>query len=107
MSNNPTDPGVITTVQERDQTRVQQPPMYRVLLHNDDFTTKEFVVQVLVAVFHKGLAEATALMWQVHRQGMGVAGIFTREVAETKVATVTALAREAEFPLRVTMEPEP
>lgn len=101
------NPGSITTVQERTQTRTQTPPMYRVLLHNDDFTTKEFVVQILVGVFHKSLAEATALMWQVHRQGAGVAGIFTREVAETKVATVVTLAREADFPLRVTMEPEP
>jgi len=100
-------PGTITTVQERDQTRVQQPPMYRVLLHNDDFTTKEFVVQILMAVFHKPLAEATSVMWQVHREGHGVAGVFTREVAETKVMTTTNLAREAEFPLRVSMEPEP
>ena len=76
------------------------------LLHNDDFTTREFVVQVLVSVFHKGLAEATELMWQVHRKGVGVADIFPREIAETKVATVVALAREAEFPLRVSMEPE-
>jgi len=100
-------PGTITTVQERDQTRVQLPPMYRVLLHNDDFTTKEFVVQILMAVFHKPFAEATSVMWQVHRQGWGVAGVFTREVAETKVMTTTSLAREAEFPLRVSMEPEP
>ena len=99
-------PGIVITVQERDQTRVQQPPMYRVLLHNDDFTTKEFVVQILMAVFHKPMAEATAVMWQVHRKGLGVAGIFTREIAETKVITTTNLAREAEFPLRVTMEPE-
>jgi ATP-dependent Clp protease adaptor protein ClpS len=101
------NPGSITTVQERTRTRAQTPPMYRVLLHNDDFTTKEFVVQVLVSVFHKGLAEATELMWQVHRKGVGVAGVFPREIAETKVATVDALAREAEFPLRVSMEPEP
>jgi ATP-dependent Clp protease adaptor protein ClpS len=100
-------PGTVTIVQERVRTRVQPPPMYRVLLHNDDFTTKEFVVQVLVSVFHKGLAEATELMWQVHRKGIGVAGVFPREVAETKIATVVALAREAEFPLRVSMEPEP
>ena len=100
-------PGTVTTVQERVGTRVEPPAMYRVLLHNDDFTTKAFVVQVLVAVFHKGLAEATELMWQVHRKGVGVAGVFPREVAETKIATVVALAREAEFPLRVSMEPEP
>ena len=100
-------PGIVTTIQERDQTRVQQPPMYRVLLHNDDFTTKEFVVQILMAVFHKPMAEATAVMWQVHRNGLGVAGIFTREIAETKVVVTTSLAREAEFPLRVSMEPEP
>jgi ATP-dependent Clp protease adaptor protein ClpS len=100
-------PGVITTVLERAQTRAQTPPMYRVLLYNDDFTTREFVVQILVAVFHKPLAEATELMWQVHRKGRGVAGVYTRELAETKVATVTNLAREAQFPLKVTMEPEP
>lgn len=101
------NPGVTTIVQERDQTRVQTPPMYRVLLYNDDFTTKEFVVQILVAVFHKPLPEATQLMWQVHRHGKGVAGVFAREIAETKVAAVATLAREAQFPLKVTMEPEP
>ena len=61
-----------------------EPPMYKVLLHNDDFTTKEFVVTILVSVFNKSLDAATQLMWSVHRNGLGVAGVYPLEIAETK-----------------------
>lgn len=83
-----------------------EPPLYRVLLHNDDFTTKEFVVEMLVAVFNKTVAEATALMWHTHRHGVGLCGVYTFEVAETKVQIATEAARENGFPLRLTIEPE-
>jgi ATP-dependent Clp protease adaptor protein ClpS len=99
-------PDIIEVVREHTQERTKEPPMYRVLLHNDDFTTKEFVVEILMYVFHKPMNEAMALMWRVHRRGTGVAGVFAREIAETKITTVTSIARENGFPLRVTMEPE-
>lgn len=100
-------PDIIEVIKEDTEERTQLPPMYRVILHNDDYTTREFVVELLVVVFHKGRDEATELMWRVHRQGSGVAGVYDRDLAETKVATAIMLAREAEFPLQVTMEPEP
>jgi len=99
-------PDVIEITKEEVEEQTKEPPMYRVILHNDDYTTREFVVEVLVYVFHKPLAEATELMWRVHRQGRGVAGVYSRDVAETKVVTVVQMARDAEFPLKVTMEPD-
>ncbi len=84
--------------------RTQEPPMYRVLLHNDDYTSMEFVVEVLMYVFGKSAEEATQIMLNVHRQGIGVCGIFIREIAETKVETVHSLAREREHPLKSSME---
>ena len=82
----------------------KEPPMYRVLLHNDDYTTMEFVVEVLQTVFHKSSMEATRIMLLVHRSGIGVCGIFTAEVAETKVELVLHLAKRSGFPLRCSME---
>ena len=81
--------------------------MWRVLLHNDDFTTQDFVVWVLETVFWKPAAEAMTIMLHVHNAGIGVAGIYTRDVAESKITTTEQLAEQHEFPLRVTMEPEP
>lgn len=83
---------------------ITEPPLYKVLLHNDDFTTKAFVVEVLMAVFNKSIDDATQLMWHVHRNGIGVCGIYTLDVAETKIKQVTTLARESGFPLKLTME---
>ena len=94
------DLGVVT----ESEKKVKLPSMYRVLLHNDDYTTMEFVVDVLQSVFHKSPADATQIMLHIHRNGIGVAGVYTYEVAETKVAVVETLAREHEFPLKCTME---
>ena len=80
--------------------------MWRVLLHNDDYTTQEFVVWVLESVFQKPRAEAVAIMMSVHQSGLGVAGVFTHDVAETKVKATKDLAEQHEFPLLVTMEPD-
>ncbi|ABK15745.1 ATP-dependent Clp protease adaptor protein ClpS [Syntrophobacter fumaroxidans MPOB] len=78
--------------------------MYRVLLHNDDYTTMEFVVEILQSVFHKSPSEATRIMLLVHKSGTGVCGVFTAEVAETKVELVHHLARKNGFPLQCSME---
>lgn len=86
--------------------RVKKPRKYKVLLHNDDYTSMEFVVFILTAVFKHSSAAATRVMLQCHRTGIGVAGIYTREVAETRVDQVIELAREAGHPLQCTMEPE-
>lgn len=99
-------PREFIATETRTEQRVQRPRMWRVLLHNDDYTTQEFVVWVLESIFHKPHAEAFAIMMSVHRSGVGVAGIFTRDVAETKVHAAQRLAEEHEFPLLVTMEPE-
>jgi len=88
------------------QDRTDEPPMYRVILYNDDFTPRTFVVEILVMLFHKGVTEATELMWRVHHGQRGVAGIYPREIAETKVAAATELAREYGFPLKLTLEPD-
>lgn len=82
------------------------PRLYKVLFHNDDYTTQEFVVMVLMQYFQKSEAEATYIMLKVHRTGTGVAGVYTRDIAESKVAKVTEVARDYGMPLLVTAEPE-
>ncbi|HYC87981.1 MAG TPA: ATP-dependent Clp protease adapter ClpS [Thermoanaerobaculia bacterium] len=84
--------------------KVEEPPLYKVLLHNDDFTTMEFVVWILESIFNMDEEQAIQVMLNVHLRGVGVAGIYTYEIAETKVEKTTALAREHEFPLLATME---
>jgi len=91
----------------RSDEKLRHPRMWRVLLHNDDYTTQEFVVWVLETVFQKPRAEAFSIMMNVHRSGLGLAGVFTHDVAQTKVKKTQQLAEEHEFPLLVTMEPEP
>jgi ATP-dependent Clp protease adaptor protein ClpS len=86
--------------------KLEKPPLYKVLLHNDDYTTMDFVVFVLESVFHKSEADAFKIMMAVHQQGVGVAGVYTYEIAEAKVTKVTDLARTREFPLLCTMEAE-
>ena len=88
----------------RDREELQEPPLYKVILHNDDYTTMDFVVMILEEIFHKSTEEATRIMLNVHHQGRGVAGIYTREIGETKVATVHRLARKNQFPLKCSLE---
>ena len=85
---------------------VDEPPMYKVMLLNDDYTTMEFVVEVLIYVFQKSSEEAIQIMLNVHRIGIGVCGLYPYEIAETKVDTVEDLARENGFPLKCIMERE-
>ena len=86
------------------KTKQERPPLYKVLLHNDDFTTMEFVVFILQTVFNHRESDAVRIMLNVHRQGMGLAGVYTYEVAEMKVDKVTSIAQANEFPLLCTME---
>ncbi len=94
-------------VAAESRERLKKPPLFRVLLHNDDFTTMDFVVEVLRQVFGKSEAEAFRVMWAVHTQGVGCAGVYTYEIAEMKVERVTQMARAREFPLLCTVEEEP
>jgi ATP-dependent Clp protease adaptor protein ClpS len=98
-----TDVAVPKTRQEK---KTRRPPLFKVLLHNDDFTTQEFVDWVLVTVFKHDAESAHRIMLHVHMHGVGVAGIYPYEIAETKAEKTMALAREAEFPLLATLEPE-
>lgn len=86
--------------------RLDRPRRYKVLLHNDDYTSMEFVVWLLQGVFQHSPAAATRVMLQIHKVGIGVAGVYSRDVAETRVAQVRELAEDEGHPLQCTMEPE-
>ena len=96
-----------TLAEPRSDQKVSPPRMWRVLLHNDDYTTQDFVVWILETIFQKPRGEAIAIMMSVHRSGLGLAGVYTHDVAETKMKSARQVAEEHEFPLLVTMEPEP
>jgi ATP-dependent Clp protease adaptor protein ClpS len=100
------DPELDDAVITESKQKVEKPPLYKVLLHNDNYTTMDFVVVILISVFHHSEGDAIRIMLQVHNKGIGIAGVFTREIAETKVAHVTELAQQHEFPLLCTMEEE-
>ena len=93
-------------VLDRTKDKVTEPPLFKVILLNDDYTTMDFVVDILETIFHKQPAEAHRIMMMVHTQGKGLCGVYPFEVAETKVATVVDRARDSGFPLRAAMEPE-
>lgn len=93
--------GDTETVIKKD---IKEPSRYKVLLHNDNYTTKDFVVSILCRIFNKNIREATIIMEHVHNNGIGQCGVYTREIAETKVTLVHFEARDARFPLRCTME---
>jgi ATP-dependent Clp protease adaptor protein ClpS len=98
------DSGVVT--ETRTEKKLARPKLFRVLLHNDNYTTRDFVVAVLREVFHRSEGEAVQIMLHVHNNGIGVAGVYTYDVAATKVRMVEALAKDQGFPLRLSMEPE-
>ncbi len=95
-----------TKVKTKEITKLEEPKRYKVFLLNDDYTTMDFVIDVLQEVFHKSYEEAVEIMLTVHKKGKGLCGVYTYEIAETKVDQVHRLARAHEFPLKATMEEE-
>lgn len=103
VSNNGAD-GRLKTKPKR---KVASPPMYQVVLHNDNYTTMEFVVEVLKTVFHKSPVESHAIMMSVHKKGRGIVGLYSYDIAATKVEQTRAMAKRHGFPLKCTMEEAP
>lgn len=101
---NMTKTDIVTNEETRTRKRVQEPPLYRVLLHNDDYTTMEFVIEILMVVFKRSMEDATRIMLNVHENGIGICGVYSYEIAETKVESVEVLARSSDFPLKCSME---
>lgn len=91
---------------EKDKIIFKKPNMYKVLLHNDDYTTMEFVVEILMKVFKKNNVEATKIMLDVHKKGIGIAGVYVYDIALTKLRQVEALAEGEGYPLKMTIEEE-
>jgi ATP-dependent Clp protease adaptor protein ClpS len=96
--------GALPQGDARSDEEIREPRMYQVILHNDDYTTMDFVIEVLVCVFHKPAAEATKIMLDVHRKGKGLCGIYSYDIAATKVSLVHQLAKKREFPLRCSLD---
>jgi len=90
--------------QVRDKAEVKEPSLYKVLLHNDDYTTMDFVIMILETVFYKDTTEATRIMLNVHNQGVGIAGVYTREIGESKISVVHNMARKNQYPLKCSLE---
>jgi ATP-dependent Clp protease adaptor protein ClpS len=101
-----TDFNTDNDLQVKERQKTKTPPMYKVSLLNDDYTSMDFVVEVLVKIFRKPLVEATQIMLHVHKNGRGLAGVYTHEVAETKAASVHDLAHQNGFPLKCDVEKE-
>lgn len=98
------DDGV--SVKEKIEIKIKKPGSYRVIIHNDDYTSMEFVVQVLVGVFKKQVVEATKIMFDVHKKGSGTAGIYSYDMGVTKIAQAIEMCEESGFPLKLTLEEE-
>lgn len=102
----PNVPDFDTDVLPESETKLEKPPLYKVVLHNDDFTTMDFVVYVLRTIFHRSDAEAFTIMLKVHTEGIGIAGVYTYEIATMKAEKAINLARASEYPLLCTVEEE-
>lgn len=94
------------SIKEKIETKIKKPNKYRVVIHNDDYTSMDFVVQVLVGVFKKQVVEATRIMFDVHKQGSGTAGIYSYDVGLTKINQTMKMCEESGFPLKLTLEEE-
>ncbi len=88
----------------KNNQEIRTPRMYRVILHNDDYSTMDFVIEVLVSIFQKPAADATRIMLDVHKKGKGICGVYTYDIAATRVARVHQLANKREFPLKCSLE---
>ncbi len=106
MTDHDSDSNSGTETLSRDRVKTDKPRMFKVIMLNDDYTSMDFVVVMLESVFRKNPAEAVQIMLHVHQKGRGICGIFTKEIAETKIAIVHDRARAENYPLRCTMEPE-
>ncbi|MGE4418196.1 MAG: ATP-dependent Clp protease adapter ClpS [Sulfurimonas sp.] len=95
-----------TEIETINEVSLKYPKKYKVLLLNDDYTVMDFVVDILMSIFHKNLQEAEAIMLEIHKKDRGLCGVYTHEIAETKVMQVHKKARESGFPLRAEMEEE-
>ena len=91
-------------IKEKIEDQLKEPDMYRVLLHNDHYTTMDFVIEVLIKVFHKNIEDATRIMLDVHKKGKGMVGVFSYDIAKTKVSLVNQMSKSKEFPLKCTYE---
>jgi len=94
------------SIKEKIETKIKKPNKYRVIIHNDDYTSMDFVVQVLVGVFKKQVVEATKIMFDVHKKGSGIAGIYSYDVGITKIDQTMQMSEESGFPLKLTLEEE-
>jgi len=88
----------------KEKIDIQRPKLYKVILHNDDYTTMDFVIEILITVFSKPVSEATKIMLDVHKKGKGIVGLFTYDIAQTKTTIVDAMAREKQYPLKTSIE---
>jgi len=95
-----------TELDIHNDIQIQYPPKYKVYLHNDDYTSMDFVIDILISIFHKTFEEAESIMLKVHKNERGLCGVYTHEIAETKVTQVIKKARDNGFPLKATMEEE-
>lgn len=95
-----------TVLKQNPQLKIKPPSMYKVIIHNDDYTTMEFVVEVLIKIFEKSAVEATKIMYDVHRRGIGVAGVYVYDIAATKIMQAVKMAESSGFPLKFSMEEE-
>lgn len=95
-----------TIIKEETRVKFKKPKMYKVMIHNDDYTSMEFVIEVLVTVFRKKVPEATKIMYDVHKKGSGIAGIYSHDIAVTKITQAEGMAESVGFPLKFSMEEE-
>lgn len=95
-----------TIIKEEDKIDIKKPKLYKVLMHNDDYTTMEFVIEVLTKIFNRSVIEATKIMFDVHKKGIGIAGIYTYDIAKTKLNQAMDMAKESGFPFKLSMEEE-